>query len=100
MFIILIALWQNLFSLKNNLYSLIDKNDSLETSIYTAINIYDLLRKCEFYKSYANMFDQFRITSIRVKVTPISWALKSEEGTSDNNMDLDAAATYQYPQAY
>lgn len=38
-----------------------------------AINVYDLLRQSEFYQSYANMYDQFRVTSVKVKVTPVAW---------------------------
>ena len=38
-----------------------------------AVNIYDLLRKSEFFDSYSKMYDQFRITSIKVKITPVLW---------------------------
>ena len=38
-----------------------------------ALNIYDLLRKSEFFDSYSKMYDQFRVTSIKVKITPVSW---------------------------
>ena len=39
----------------------------------TALNIYDLLRKSEFFESYSKMYDQFRITSVKVKLTPVNW---------------------------
>jgi len=38
-----------------------------------ALNIFELLRKSDFYSSYANMYDQFRINRIQVKLTPITW---------------------------
>lgn len=38
-----------------------------------ALNIFELLKKSEFYQSYSNMYDQFRINRIQVKVTPITW---------------------------
>lgn len=38
-----------------------------------ALNIYDLLRKSEFYKSYANMYDEFKIDNIKVKLIPIKY---------------------------
>lgn len=38
------------------------------------INIYELLRKSDFFGSYAGMYDQFRINSIKVKVTPVQWS--------------------------
>lgn len=33
------------------------------------INIYDILRKSEFFQNYAGMYDQFKINRIRVKLT-------------------------------
>ena len=38
-----------------------------------AINIFELLKKSDFYESYSNMYDQFRINRIQVKVTPVTW---------------------------
>jgi len=37
------------------------------------LNIYDLLRKSEFYQSYANMYDEFKIDNIKVKLIPVSY---------------------------
>lgn len=68
-----------------------------------ALNIFELLNKSEFFASYSNMYDQFRITSIKVKVTPVSWQTYNQYNipTGQNNapgMPADAA-TYDYPQA-
>ena len=38
-----------------------------------AINIYDILRRSEFYSSYAAMYDQVRIDSIIAHITALSW---------------------------
>jgi len=38
-----------------------------------ALNIFELLKKSDFYQSYSNMYDQFRINRIQVKVTPVTW---------------------------
>lgn len=38
-----------------------------------ALNIFELLKKSDFYQSYSNMYDQFRINRIQVKLTPITW---------------------------
>lgn len=43
-----------------------------------ALNIWDLLRKSEFYKSYSNMYDQVKINSIRIKLTPKSYTISSD----------------------
>ena len=42
------------------------------TGVY-ALNIWDLLRKSDFYQSYASMYDQVKINSIKIRLTPISW---------------------------
>ena len=42
-YIVLLYIWTNYFSQKSNLYTLIQKNISLEMSIYRAINAYDLM---------------------------------------------------------
>lgn len=42
-----------------------------------ALNIWDLLRKSEFYQSYASMYDQVKINSVKVKLTPISWNIQT-----------------------
>lgn len=51
-----------------------------------AINIYDLLRKSTFYQSYANMYDQIKITSIRVKLTPLLMTTSSAENVEARNL--------------
>lgn len=38
-----------------------------------ALNIFELLKKSEFYQSYSNMYDQFRVNRIQVKITPVTW---------------------------
>lgn len=49
-----------------------------------ALNVYDLLRKSDFYNSYANMYDQFRITSIKVKITPTKWSAFNQQMSLEN----------------
>ena len=50
-----------------------DSNGNFHNLGTYALNIFELLRKSDFFKSYAPMYDQFRITSIKVKVTPVTW---------------------------
>ena len=40
-----------------------------------ALNIWDLLRKSEFYQSYANMYDQVKIEKATVKLTPYQFPI-------------------------
>lgn len=53
----------------------------------TAVNIYDLLRKSDFFNSYAGMYDQFRINSIKVKVTPTQWSVFDQSRSTVNYID-------------
>lgn len=43
-----------------------------------AINVYDLLRKSEFYVNYANMYDEFKIDRIKLKLLPTSWTISTD----------------------
>lgn len=43
-----------------------------------ALNIWDLLRRSEFYQSYANMYDQVKIDKIRLKLTPVNWTFNTQ----------------------
>ena len=44
-----------------------------ETGVY-AMNIFEQLRKSDFYQNYANMYDEFKIDKVKVKLLPSSWA--------------------------
>lgn len=49
------------------------QNNEIKMGGVIPVNIFELLRKSDFFNSYAPMYDQFRVTSIKVKVTPVSW---------------------------
>jgi hypothetical protein len=56
-----------------------------------ALNIYDLLRRSEFYSNYANMYDEFKIDNIKVKLLPTSWTRTTGEGISYSNLTVYTA---------
>ena len=49
-----------------------------------AINIFNLLAKSDFFNCYAPMYDQFRITSIKVKIVPTKWATYDQQVSGNN----------------
>jgi hypothetical protein len=48
-----------------------------------ALNIFELLKKSDFYQSYSNMYDQFRINRVQVKLTPITWKTYNQFNVPD-----------------
>lgn len=52
--------------------------DNFNTGVY-ALNIWDLLRRSEFYQSYASMYDQVKINRIRLKLTPTQWSFNTQD---------------------
>lgn len=38
-----------------------------------AVNIFNVLKKSDFFNCYAPMYDQFKIDGIKVKLTPVKW---------------------------
>lgn len=45
------------------------------------LNIFDLLRKSSFYQSYANMYDEFKIDKIKVKLLPTEFTYTASAGS-------------------
>ena len=67
--------------------------DEKELEIGTcALNIFELLKKSDFYNSYSNMYDQFRINRIQVKVTPITWQTYNQFNLP-NKFNIESAAS-------
>ena len=57
----------------------IDGTPALEqntTGVYP-ISIYDLLRRSEFFNNYANMYDEFKIDKIKVKLLPTAFTVNT-----------------------
>ena len=50
----------------------------------TPVNIFDLLRKSDFFNSYAGMYDQFKVNSIKVKITPVQWSVFDQSRSTVN----------------
>ena len=57
---------------ENKNFSIGGETETNQVGCY-AMNIYDLLRKSEFYQSYANMYDEFKIENIKVKLIPVAF---------------------------
>ena len=55
------------------------QNDDDKSLGCFALSIFDQLRKSEFFNNYANMYDEFKIDKIKVKLLPTSWSNLSGE---------------------
>lgn len=42
-----------------------------------AMNIFDQLRKSEFFNNYSSMYDEFKIDRIKVKLLPTTWTINT-----------------------
>lgn len=56
-----------------------------------AMNIYDLLRKSEFFQNYANMYDEFKIDKIKIKLLPTTWAINQAGNSFYKNLTVYTA---------
>lgn len=63
------------------------------TGIY-AMNIFDQLRKSSFYQSYANMYDEFKIDRIKVKLLPTEFTYIATTGTNDTPQNYRNVTVY------
>ena len=62
-----------------------------ETRGTYAMNIYDLLRKSEFFQNYANMYDEFKIDKIKIKLLPTTWAINQAGNSFYKNLTVYTA---------
>ena len=60
-----------------------------------ALNIFDILRKNEFFKNYSSMYDSVRIDSCRVKIIGVNWITGNNNSSNDNKIQ-----TYKTPRSY
>lgn len=51
----------------------LDTNKTVNFGIYP-LNIFEVLRKSEFFSSYANMYDEFKLDRIKVKLLPTEFS--------------------------
>lgn len=49
------------------------------------LNIFEQLRKSEFYQSYASMYDEFKIDRIKVKLLPTEFTYTATAGNTGND---------------
>lgn len=72
------------------------KSDSLggdvtfEHGVY-AMNIYDQLRKSDFFNSYASMYDEFKIDRVKVKLLPTEFTYTATSGAKYSNVTVYTA---------
>ena len=65
-------------------------NVTFEHGIY-AMNIYDQLRKSDFFNSYASMYDEFKIDRIKVKLLPTEFTYTANSGQKYSNVTIYTA---------
>lgn len=55
------------------------------------LNIYDLLRKSEYYQSYASMYDEFKIDNIKVKLIPTTYNITQQGNNTYQSLTVYTA---------
>lgn len=61
----------------------IDGTSTVNFGVYP-LNIFEQLRKSEFYKSYASMYDEFKVDKVKVKLLPTEFTYTVTEGAGAN----------------
>ena len=59
-----------------------------------AINIYDILRKSDYFSEFSKMYDQFRVNNIRAKIIATNWATSKEESNTEEINEIIKARSY------
>ena len=96
-YIILLILWINYFNIKKNLYSYIEKNTNVESSIYNSINIYYLMIFSNLtineitqniYNQYYDLSEPFNILKVFYRDLKISLTSLKEKNILGDLYDV------------
>lgn len=60
-----------------------DPNSTVNYGVYP-LNIFEQLRKSEFYQSYAGMYDEFKIDRIKIKLLPTEFTYTAVAGNGND----------------
>lgn len=59
-----------------------------------AINIYDVLRKSDYFSEFSKLYDQFKIDNIRARIIATNWATSREESSTEKINEIIKARSY------
>lgn len=59
-----------------------------------AINIYDVLRRSDYFAEFSRLYDQFKIDNIRAKIIATNWATSREESSTEKINEIIKARSY------
>lgn len=59
-----------------------------------AINIYDILRKSEYFSEFNGLYDQFKIDNIRARIIATNWATSREESSTEKINEIIKSRSY------
>lgn len=84
------------FDCGQNMY---DYGGSLNTDEFAdtgcaAINIYDVLRKSDYFIQFSEMYDQIKIENIRAKIIATNWATSKEESSTEKINEIVKSRSY------
>ena len=59
-----------------------------------AINVYDVLRKSDYFNQFSSIYDQVKIESIKAKIIATNWATSKEESQAEEINEVIKAKSY------
>ena len=59
-----------------------------------AINIYDILRKSDYFNDFSKLYDQFKVDNIRARIIATNWATSKEESSTEKINEIIKARSY------
>lgn len=59
-----------------------------------AINIYDMLRKSEYFAEFSSLYDQFKVDNIRAKIIATNWATSRDESSTEKINEIIKSRSY------
>ena len=59
-----------------------------------AINVYDVLRKSDYFIDFSRLYDQFKIDNIRARIIATNWATSRDESSTEKINEIIKSRSY------
>jgi len=69
-------------------------NDGWFDTGCAAINVYDMLRKSDYFTDFSTLYDQFKVDNVRAKIIATNWATSRDESSTEKINEIIKSRSY------
>lgn len=82
------------FDCGQNMYQVDKINNKWYDTGCAAINLYDILRKSDYFNQFSELYDQFKLDNAKAKIIATNWATSKEESGTEKINEILKSRSY------